>query len=45
MARRAIAKLAAHLRSSVGGMPASTGSYSTGVGCKHPVIIRRVQQL
>ena len=24
-------------------MPASTGSYSTGVGCKHPVIVRRVQ--
>ena len=24
-------------------MPASTGSCSTGVGCKHPVIVRRVQ--
>ena len=43
MARRARARLAARLRSSAGGMPASTGSCSTGVGCKHPVIIRRGQ--
>ena len=26
-----------------GGMPASTGSCSTDVCCKHPVIIRKVQ--
>ena len=43
MARRASVRLAARLRSSAGGMPASTGSCSTGVGCRHPVIIRRVQ--
>ena len=43
MAWRARARLAARLRSSADGMPASTGSSSTGVGCKHPVIIRRVQ--
>ena len=43
MARRARAILAAHLRSFAGWMPASTGSCSTGVACKHAVIIRRVQ--
>ena len=43
MARRASARLAAHLRSSAGGMTESTRSYSIGVGCKHPVIIRRAQ--
>ena len=43
MARRARARLAACLLSSAGGMPANTGSCSTGVGCKYPVIIRRVQ--
>ena len=43
MARRASARLAARLQSSAGRIPASTGSCSTGVGCKHPVIIRRVQ--
>ena len=43
MARRASARLAARLRSSAGGMPASTGSCSTGVGRKHPVIVRRVR--
>ena len=43
MPRRASARLAARLRSSAGGMSASTGSFSTGVGCKHPVIVRRVQ--
>ena len=26
------------LQSSAGGMPVGTGSCSTGVGCKHPVI-------
>ena len=43
MARRARARLSARLLSSAGGMPASTGSCSTGVGCKYLVIIRRVQ--
>ena len=43
IARRASARLAARLRSSAGGMPASTGSCSTGVDCTHPVIVRRVQ--
>ena len=43
MARWASARLAAPLRSSAGGMSSSTGSCSTGVGCKHPVIIRRLQ--
>ena len=43
MARRVSARLAARLRSSADGIPASTGSCSTGVGCKHAVIIRRVQ--
>ena len=46
MVRRASARLAARLRRSAGGMPATTactGSCSTGVGCKHPVIVRRVQ--
>ena len=43
MVRQASARLAARLRRSAGGMPASTGSCSTGVGCKHPVIVRRVQ--
>ena len=43
MVRQASARFAARLRSSADGMPASTGSCSTGVGCKHPVIIRRVQ--
>ena len=44
MARRTSARLAVRLRSYAGGMPASTGSWSTGVGRKHrPVIIRRVQ--
>ena len=43
IARRISARLAARLRSSAGGMPASTGSCSTGVGCKNPVIIRRMQ--
>ena len=43
MARRASARLAASLRSSAGAIPASTGSCSTGVGWKHPVIVRRVQ--
>ena len=41
MARRARERLAARLQSSAGGMPASTVSSSTGVACKHPVIIRR----
>ena len=41
--RRAIARLAARLRSFAGGMPASAGSFLTGEGCKGPVIIRRVQ--
>ena len=36
MARRASVRLAARLLSSAGGMPASTG-------CKHPVIVRRMQ--
>ena len=43
MARRARARIPARLQSSAGGMPASTESCSTGDGCKHPVIIRRVQ--
>ena len=43
MARRASARLAARLRSSAGGIPASTGSCSTGVDCRHPSIIRRMQ--
>ena len=43
MAQQASARLTARLRSSAGGMPASTGNCSTGVGCKHPVIVRRVQ--
>ena len=43
MIRQAKARLAARLRSSAGGMPASTGSCSTGVGCKNSVIARRVQ--
>ena len=43
MAWRARARLAARLRSSAGGMPASAGSCSTGVGCKHPVITCTVQ--
>ena len=43
MARQASARIAARLPSSAGGMPTSRGSCSTGVGCKHPVIIRRVQ--
>ena len=30
------------LRSPDGGIPASTGSSSTGVGCRHPVMICRV---
>ena len=35
---QASARLATRLRiSSAGGMLASTGSCSTGVGCKHPV--------
>ena len=41
MAGQASASLAARLRSSANGMPASTGSCPTGEGCKHPVIIRR----
>ena len=41
MAKRASARLAARLRSSADGMPASTGSCPTGEGCKHPVIIIR----
>ena len=43
MARQASARFAARLRSSAGVMPASTGSCSTGVGCKHPAIVRKVQ--
>ena len=43
MAQRASATFAACLQSSAGVMPASTGSCSTGVDCKHPVITRRVQ--
>ena len=43
MARRGRAKLAARLRSSADGMPASTQNCSTGVGCKYPVIVRKVQ--
>ena len=43
MAWRARGRFAARLRSSAGGMPASTGSCSTSVGCKYPVTIRRVQ--
>ena len=43
MAQRDNARLAARLRSSAGGMLASTCICSTGVGCKHPGIIRRVQ--
>ena len=42
-ARRARARPAARPQSSAGEMPASTGSCPTGVGRKHPVIIRRVQ--
>ena len=43
VARRARAGVAARLRGSAGGMPASTGSCCTGVGYKYPVILRRVQ--
>ena len=42
-ARWVSARLAALLRSSADGMPTSTGSCSNGVGCKHPVIVRRLQ--
>ena len=38
MARRASARLVARLGYSAGGMPASTGSRSTGVSCKNSVI-------